>query len=120
MRAAPAIENGMAGLDPGDRVVTCAIVRGELLFVIARLPAGKRRTELEKTGHRFLSAFDCEPVPERAGDAYATIKVPRQQPGLALDENDLWLAATVLAPGATLVSRNPDYPAIPELHVIAV
>ncbi len=117
MRAAPAIENWMAGLDPGDRVVTCTIVRGELLFGIVRLPAGKRRTELEKTGHRFLSAFDCEPVPERAADVYATVKVARQQRGLVLDENDLWVAAIAL--GATLVSRDADFAAIGGLPVVA-
>jgi predicted nucleic acid-binding protein len=45
MRASPRIENWMAGLEPGDRVVTCTIVRGEVLFGIARLPPGRRRTE---------------------------------------------------------------------------
>ena len=30
MRAAPQVENWMAGLDQGDRVVTCMIVRGEI------------------------------------------------------------------------------------------
>jgi hypothetical protein len=47
-------------LDPADRVVTCAIVRGEVLFGISKLPAGKRRTELEQTGLPFLAAFHCE------------------------------------------------------------
>ena len=50
MRAPAQVENWMAGLDPGDRVVTCSIVRGEILFGIARLPTGKRRTELEGAG----------------------------------------------------------------------
>jgi predicted nucleic acid-binding protein len=66
MRAAPRIENWMAGLDQGDRVVTCTIIRGEILFGIARLPSGRRRTELEETGRQFLAAVRCEPVPERA------------------------------------------------------
>ena len=39
MRAAPRIENWLAGLDQADRVVTCTIIRGEILFGIARLPA---------------------------------------------------------------------------------
>ena len=101
MRAAPRIENWMAGLDQGDRVVTCTIVRGEVLFGIARLPEGRRRAELEETGHQFLAALRCEPVPERAGDFYAAVKFHRQQRGLVLDENDLWVAATALALGAT-------------------
>lgn len=87
MRASPRIENWMAKLSQDDRVVTCTIVRGEVLFGIARLPEGRRRAELEETGHQFLSAFHCEPVPERAADFYATVKFARQRSGLALDEN---------------------------------
>ena len=46
MRAAPHVETWLAGLDKNDRVVTCTVVRGEILFGIARLPIGKRRTEV--------------------------------------------------------------------------
>lgn len=120
MRATPRIENWMAGLDKGDRVVTCTIVRGEVLFGIARLPAGKRRTELEETGRQFLAAFRCEPVPEQAGDLYAAVKLARQMRGLSLDENDLWVAATALALGATLVSRDSDFGRIDGLPIISL
>ena len=120
MRAAPPIETWMAGLDPSDRVVTCTIIRGEILFGIARLPAGRRRTELEETGRQFLAAFRCEPVPERAGDFYSAVKLARQQRGLTLDENDLWVAATALALGATLVSRDGDFAGIDGLPVVAL
>jgi predicted nucleic acid-binding protein len=119
MRAAERVENWMAGLDRGDRIVTCSIVRGELLFGIARLPEGKRREELEEMGTQFLAAFRCEPVPERAGDYYAAVKLARQQRGLALDENDLWIAATALALGATLVSRDDDFAGVDGLSVVA-
>jgi predicted nucleic acid-binding protein len=120
MRAAPPIENWMAGLDRGDRVVTCTIARGEILFGISRLPAGRRRTELEETGRQFLAVFRCEPVPERAGDFYAAVKLARQQRGLTLDENDLWVAATALALGATLVSRDRGFVGIDCLLVVAL
>ncbi len=110
----------MAGLAHTDRVVTCTIVRGEILFGIARLPPGRRRTELEEAGRQFLAAVRCEPIPERAGDFYATVKLARQRRGLTLDENDLWLAATSLALGATLVSRDSDFGSIDGLTVIAL
>jgi predicted nucleic acid-binding protein len=110
----------MAGLDLDDRVVTCTIVRGEVLFGIARLPVGRRRAELEETGQQFLASLRCEPVPERAGDFYAAVKLFRQQRGLALDENDLWVAATALALGATLVSRDTDFAGIDGLPVVAL
>ena len=118
MRAAPRIENWMAGLDQGDRVVTCTIVRGEVLFGIARLPEGRRRAELEETGRQFLAVLRCEPVPERGGDSYAAVELARQQRGLALDENDVWVAATALALGATLVSRDSDFAGIDGLSVV--
>lgn len=120
MKGAPRIENWMAGLDPGDRVVTCTIARGEILFGITRLPPGRRRTELEEAGRQFLAALRCESVPERAGDFYAAVKVARQRRGLTLDENDLWMAATALALGATLVSRDSDFGSINGLPVVAL
>ena len=120
MRADSRIENWMAGIQPGDSVVTCTILRGEVLFGIARLPAGRRRAELEATGRQFLAVLRCEPVPERAGDLYAAVKLSRQQRGLALDENDLWIAATALALGATLVSRDNDFGGIDGLPVVAL
>ena len=95
------------------------IVRGEILFGIKRLPESRRRAELERVGLQFLNAFICEPIPEEAGDYYAAIKFACQRLGLALDENDLWVAATVLAFGATLVSRDQDFVGIEGLTVVA-
>ena len=120
MRASSRIENWMAQLEPNHRVVTCTIVRGEILFGITRPPRGGWRTELEETGSQFLASIRCEPVPERAGDFYAAVKLARQQRGLALDENDLWVAATALALGATLVTRDGDFGGIDGLPVVAL
>lgn len=120
MRADSRIETWMATLDQADRVVTCTVVRGEILFGIAKLPTGKRRTELEATARKFLAAVRCEAVPERAADFYAAVKLARQQRGLTLDENDLWVAATALALGATLVSRDRDFKSVDGLPVVAM
>ena len=118
MRADTRIENWISTLDRGDRVVTCTIVRGEILFGIARLPEGRRRAELEESGYQFLNVIRCEPVPEHAANFYADLKLARQQRGLTLDENDLWVAATALALGAKLVSRDGDFAGIPGLSVV--
>jgi predicted nucleic acid-binding protein len=75
---------------------------------------------LEQASGQFLSAVRCEPIPERAGDFYASVKLARQQRGLALDENDLWVAATALALGATLVSRDSDFGSIDGLTIVAL
>ena len=46
MKALPAAANWTAGLNPQDRLITCAIIRGEILWGIARLAPGRRRLEL--------------------------------------------------------------------------
>jgi predicted nucleic acid-binding protein len=94
MRADLRIEKWMAGLNEDDRVVTCTIVRGEILFGIARLAESRRRSDLEEKSRQLFDALPCEPIPGRAGDLYATVKLTRLRRGLALDENDLWVAAT--------------------------
>jgi predicted nucleic acid-binding protein len=84
------------------------------------VPRGKRRTELEETSFQFLNAFRCEPIPERAADLYANLKAARRQQGLALDDNDLWVAATALAMGARLVTRDGDFAGIAGLSVVVL
>lgn len=57
-------------------------------------------------------------MPESAGDAYAAIKRAREERALTLDENDLWIAATASALGATLVTRDRDFSSIAGLSVV--
>jgi predicted nucleic acid-binding protein len=109
MRGSPRAETYLSQVSPIDRVVVCAIVRGEIRYGIERLMPGKRRQELEAKAARLFDAIVCEPVPERAADQYARIKTAACAKGLPLDENDLWIAATALALGATLVTRDSDY-----------
>lgn len=102
-------------LAPGDRVVVCSLVRGEILHGIERLAAGKRRADLEtKAGHLF-SAIPCESVPSTAADADAQLKRGAERPGTPLDENDLWIAATASNLGATLVTADADFSRLPGL-----
>ncbi len=114
------VETWIARLDRADRLVTCTIVRGEILFGIAKLPHGKRRAELEATSRLLLPSLRCEPIPPKAADFYADLKLARQQRGLALDENDLWIAATALALGGTLVTRDRDFLGIDGLPVVSL
>ncbi|MGD0949027.1 MAG: PIN domain-containing protein [Candidatus Binatia bacterium] len=84
-------------------------MRGEILYGLARLPQGRRRESLAKQTASLFGTITCEPAPESAGDAYAKIKRSREQQGLPFDENDLWIAATASALGATLVTRDSDF-----------
>jgi predicted nucleic acid-binding protein len=81
--------------------------------------AGDAR-KLEGEGRECFAALPREPIPERAGDSYAALKLVRQKRGLTIDENDLWVAATALALGATLVSRDHDFEGIDGLSVVAL
>jgi predicted nucleic acid-binding protein len=117
MREHPQIDARLAALAPTDRIIICSIVKGEILYGIERLPQGKRRQELSAKAVKLFTTIPCEPVPETAGDYYATIKVARQQKGLTLDENDLWIAATARSLSAVLISRDSDFQQIEGLIV---
>jgi predicted nucleic acid-binding protein len=99
-------------------VLICPIVRGEILYGIERLSPGLQRRNLEAKSTALFAAIACEGVPEAAGDQYALVKVARTSKGLAMDENNLWIDATALALGATLVSRDADVRQVDGLSVI--
>ena len=118
MREHPRVMQHLAETTVPDRVVTCSVVRGEILFGIERLPQGNRRTRLADKALRLFAAVPCEAVPAEAGDHYARIKIASRRKGLVLDENDLWIAATVLSLAATLVSRDSDFGRADGLNVV--
>ena len=119
MRADPGMATWLSSIGADDRVVTCTIARGEILFGLERLAPGRRRTELEGKAQKLFGAIPCEPIAPAAGDVYANIKVSQQSRGLSLDENDLWMAATALPLSASLVSRDNDFQGIEGLSIAA-
>src|SRR5437588_544900 len=100
MREHPALAARLAAASAADRVVTCAIVRGEILHGLARLASGKRRAALEAKASAIFSVIPCESITLSVAEHYARIKITQQQLGLSLDENDLWIAAAASALGA--------------------
>jgi predicted nucleic acid-binding protein len=117
MREHPKMDAHLASASAAERVIICSVVRGEIRYGIERLPQGRRRQELEAKATKLFAILPCQPVPEAAGDHYATVKLTRERRGLALDENDLWIAATALALGAVLISRDSDFQQIDGLTV---
>lgn len=118
MREHATAEARMAALSTEDRVIICPVVRGEILYGIVRLPQGKRRADLKSKTDQLFASPPCEAILEAAGDHYANVKYAYQSKGLNLDENDLWLAATALASGAALVTRDNDFQQIDGLTVV--
>ena len=112
------MEVWLSSVAPDDSVSTCVITRGEVLFGIERLAAGRRRTELEDKANRLFAVMPCEAIPVAAGGRYASLKRERQRRGLPLDENDLWIAATALALGMGLVSGDSDFQSIEDLNLV--
>jgi predicted nucleic acid-binding protein len=120
MRTSPRMERWLAELSRLDRLVTCPTVRGEVFYGIARLPEGRRRSDLSSAAGVAFLRISCVPTPCSAAEIYASIKLMRQQSGRSMDENDLWIAATALALGATLVSRDLDLQGLEGLAVLAL
>ena len=109
------IEANLAAMLPGDSAALCTIVRGEILFGVNRLPLGKKRDDLRQRADKILSGLQCFAVPETAGDHYSVVKIATQLKGFTFNDNDLWIAATALTLGATLVTRDKDFSHVPGL-----
>src|SRR5262245_16642274 len=107
---------GQIGQQPGQ-VVTCAIVRGEIRYGLERLPAGKRRTNLETKASNVFAVLPIEPVPPAAADVYGTIRRSLELVGHNPSDNDLWIAATALSLGAVVVSNDQVFNHVPGLTV---
>ena len=75
MRDIPTVKGRLNSLADSDYLFTCPIVKGEILFGVARLPAGKRRRDLEQKANELFAQIPCDPIPENVGDTYAQIKV---------------------------------------------
>ena len=103
------VKGRLDSLTESDYHFTCPIVKGEIFFGIVRLPAGKRRQDLERRANELFATVPCDPIPERAVKVYAQIKIASQEQGTSLGECDLWIAATALALDAILVTSNSDY-----------
>jgi predicted nucleic acid-binding protein len=71
IRSDPRMAEWVSLLRDDDRLVTCTIVRGEILFGIARLALGRRRVELEQKADKLFAVTPCEPIPVFAADVYA-------------------------------------------------
>lgn len=87
---------------PSDFVIP-TLVYAELLFgaAISRKP-DENRSKIEKLIEPFaFIAFD-----RRAAKFYADIRKSLQKSGTLIGPNDLVIAATVIAHGATLVTNN--------------
>lgn len=90
-----------------DTLVITSVTVAELLYGIARLPAGRRRTQLEAAFAETLEEeFTILPFDEAAAVDYATIVASQEMRGRKVSMADAMIAATCMTAGATLATRN--------------
>ena len=92
--------------EPGDVAVT-AVTVAELLYGIARLKPGRKRTGLEKA---IASTLEDDllvlPFDDAAAVDYAMIAASQELRGRRVAMADAMIAATCMAARATLATRN--------------
>jgi toxin FitB len=96
---------------PAAEVYLTAITVAELLYGVARLPDGKRKTDLAERIEAVLSEdFEhrISPFDETAAAHYADIVVRRERLGRPISTADAQIAATCRSHGALLATRNLD------------
>jgi predicted nucleic acid-binding protein len=94
---------------PRRSLYTVSIVQAEILHGIALLPEGKRRNALAATAEAYfveeyagrILSFDS-----KAAAHYAAISASRRSAGNPIDGFDALIAATALAVGAKIITRD--------------
>ena len=85
-----------------------AVTRAEIELGIALLPEGRRKESLQAAAKRMLAEFSgrCLAFDERAASRYATLVAVRIRAGRPISVEDAQIAATALAAGFVLATRN--------------
>ncbi len=94
---------------PAAEVATTAVTAAELLYGVARLPSGRRKTELSEAIHALINDDfhgRIEPFDALAADQYAPVVTAREQRGRPIAGADAQIAAICRARNATLATRN--------------
>jgi predicted nucleic acid-binding protein len=87
-------------------LVVDPIVLGELELGVLRLPKGRRRLELERWLQQTTQQLPCLPMTAQTAGHWARLLAELQRRGLAMPIKDSLIAATALAHGLTVVTRN--------------
>ncbi|MDO4232126.1 MAG: type II toxin-antitoxin system VapC family toxin [Lautropia sp.] len=94
---------------PREALFTTVISRAELLYGVALLPNGRRKSDMKEAVLRILDSglkghiidFDS-----RCADIFAGIAAQRRQQGMPISQADAMIAAIAIARKATLATRN--------------
>lgn len=92
----------------GEDAYLTAVTRAELLFGVARLPKGARRTRIAGLIEKVLAEFEGDTLPfdNAAADSYGELTARRERAGQPKPMADTMIAAICLANGCGIVTRN--------------
>jgi predicted nucleic acid-binding protein len=86
--------------------VVDSIVLGELCLEVLALPHGRKRARLEQWFEAVVATVDCLPWDAAVARRWAALVVDLKEKGQALPMLDGMIAATALAHGLTVATRN--------------
>ena len=106
-----------AGAEAEDRAISVITV-SELLHGVHRA-TGARRVRRRAFVEHVLATFEPIPVTEPVARVHAEVWADLERRGRPLGAHDLWIAATALAHGFGIVTRNAaDFARIRGLRVV--
>ena len=82
------------------------VILGEIRFGILLLPRGKRRRQLEGWFDAGIARIQCLPWDASLGLRWAELLADLRTAGKAMPVKDSFIAATALAHGLTVATRN--------------
>jgi predicted nucleic acid-binding protein len=115
--------SAMAWIDaqPQFHLHISSVTRAEIELGIALLPEGRRKQGLQVAAMRMFAEFSgrCLAFDERAASFYGALVSARVHAGRPISVEDAQIAATALAGGFVLATRNvADFAGIDNLSVV--
>ena len=101
----------------GEHLYIPSVVLGELQFGFMK---GKRQRFNEKHLETFINRLKVEIIPVDAGVArkYAIIFLSLQKKGTKIPINDVWIAASCMEIGGTLLTRDKHFEVVDQIEAI--
>jgi tRNA(fMet)-specific endonuclease VapC len=95
-----------------DEAFTSIVVIGELLYGARLSTSAETNLALVTSFASSITVLPCDRV---TAEAYARLKQGLRAKGRPIPDNDLWIAATAVQHGLTLISRDAHFEGIEEL-----
>ena len=117
MRGDPQVVSHLHALSPSQIAVPTVVVY-ELRYGLARLPAKAAKKRLVAV-EQFLAPVQMVAFDRQAASIAATIRAQLEKTGQGIGPHDVMIAASAMAYGATLITRNVrEFKRVPGLSTV--